>query len=303
MAVKKEKTFDFPSPRDNPELVGHLGVLRNFDDAWKMRDQYPIHPVWILSGPRGIGKATMAHQIARRVYGNIGDFFILDIDAEHAIKRDSNGKDHSKSKKLSLELVSNMIEKMQLSSMSGGWRVIVVDSLDEMTMSATNAMLKLLEEPPEKTLFLLVSHNLGGVLPTIRSRARVEKIAPLTINQLRELCMTFLPNEDMSSDILKLSGGSFGKIANLKNSGGDVIFTELLNTLKNPNTNAGDLLRIAKKIAPYSGLHGILLDAVAYFGLADLYSSATRELRDIETIFVEPEITIFKILTEIKKCL
>ena len=62
-------------------------------------------------------------------------------------------------------------------------------------------------------------------------------------------------------------------------------------------------MMLAKKIAPDTALHGILLDAIAHFGLADLYPSATRAINDIKTLYLEPEIGIFKIIMEIKKCL
>lgn len=303
MAAKKQNSYNFPAPIDNDQLVGHESVLRAFDDAWARKDEYPLHPVWMLSGTRGIGKATLAHKIAKQVYGNVGDFYVLDIENEHAIGRDSKGKDHSKSQKISIELATRMIEKMQLSSMSGGWRVILIDSLDELTRNAANAMLKMLEEPPEKTLFLLVVHQLGNVLPTIRSRARVEKLMPLSISQLRDLCAIFLPDEEVSTATLKLASGSFGKIANLKITGGDEIYHELISILENSSANSADMMHTAKKIAAAPELHGILLDAIAYFGLADLYPVATNDLANITNVYLEPEIAIFKIMNDIKKCL
>jgi DNA polymerase-3 subunit delta' len=304
MAAKKSApAYNFPAPIDNEQLVGHSAIWRTFNDAWCRRDEYPLHPVWLLSGTRGIGKATFAHKIARGVYGNIGDFYVLDIDAEHAIARDSKGKDHSKSQKISVELVSRMIEKMQLSSMSGGWRVVLIDSVDELTRNAANAMLKLLEEPPANTLFLLVVHQLSNVLPTIRSRARVEKMSPLSISDLRELCAMFLPDEEISTATLKLSSGSFGKIANLKSTGGDEVYEYLISILENPRSNSADAMRVAKKIAAAPALHGVLLDAIAHFHLADLYPIATKDLANISTVFLEPEIGIFKVINDIKKCL
>ena len=137
---------------------------------------------------------------------------------------------------------------MQLSSMSGGWRVVLIDSLDEMTPNAANAILKMLEEPPEKTLFLLIAHQLNNVLPTIRSRSRIEKLMPLTISQLRDLCAIFLPNEDISTDVLKLANGSFGKIASLKTTGGDEIYQELISVLENSSSNSADMMRTVKKL-------------------------------------------------------
>ena len=299
MAVKKQSSYNFPDPIDNPQLVGHESVLRAFNDAWSRRNEYPLHPVWMLSGTRGIGKATLAHKIAKQVYGNVGDFFILDM--AHNI--DKEGKPKTDGKVISVYTARAMIEKMQLSSMSGGWRVILIDSVDELNTAASNAILKMLEEPPEKTLFLLIVHQLSNVLPTIRSRSRVEKLMPLSISQLRDLCAEFLPSEEVSTATLKLASGSFGKIANLKTTGGDEIYQELISVLENSSSNSADMMRTAKKIAAAPQLHGILLDAIAYFGLADLYPTATKDLANIANVYLEPEIAIFKIMNDIKKCL
>jgi DNA polymerase-3 subunit delta' len=296
MAQKKVNSFEFPKPIETDFLIGHSNILKTFETAWNNKN-HNMHPVWILSGPKGIGKATMAYQIAKQVYGNIGDFFIIDI--EHNIDKDKRLKPDGKV--ISVYTVREMIERMQMSSMSGGWRVIIIDSVDELNTSASNAILKLLEEPPAKTLFLLIVHSLANVLPTIRSRARVEKMTPLTISQLRELCVKFIPTDDISTDTLKLANGSFGKIADLKQNGGDIIYTQLLDILKDPNTNAADMINIAKKIAPAAELHGILLDAIAHFGLADLYPTAMQEISTINRVHLEPEIGLFKIINDIKK--
>lgn len=301
MAPRKKAVneYNFPHPMDNEYLVGHRDVLQNFMTAWERRDSHPIHPVWMLTGPKGIGKATLAYKIAKMVYGNVGDFFI--IDQERNI--DKEGKPKPDGKVISVYTVRAMIDKMQMSSMSGDWRVILIDSVDELNTSASNAILKLLEEPPAKTLFLLVVHQLANVLPTVRSRARVEKMRPLTISQLRELCAKFMPEDEVSTETLRLSNGSFGKIANLKKSGGDVIYAELIELLKSKTTTSADAMMLAKKIAPAPELHGILLDAVAYFGLAELYPNVTHAIADIKNVNLEPEIGIFKIIMEIKKCL
>ena len=301
MAPRKKAVneYNFPHPMDNEYLVGHRDVLQNFMTAWERRDSHPIHPVWMLTGPMGIGKATLAYKIAKMVYGNVGDFFI--IDQERNIDKD--GKPKPDGKVISVYTVRAMIDKMQMSSMSGDWRVILIDSVDELNTSASNAILKLLEEPPAKTLFLLVVHQLANVLPTVRSRARVEKMRPLTISQLRELCAKIITEDEVSTETLRLSNGSFGKIANLKKSGGDVIYAELIELLKSKTTTSADAMMLAKKIAPAPELHGILLDAVAYFGLAELYPNVTHAIADIKNVNLEPEIGIFKIIMEIKKCL
>lgn len=301
MAPKKKQVneYNFPHPMDNDCLVGHADTLRNFVDAWEKRDTHPIHPVWMLTGPQGIGKATLAYKIAKMVYGNVGDFFIIDIDRN----LDKNGNLKPDGKVISVYTVRAMIDKMQMSSMSGEWRVVLIDAVDQLNTAASNAILKLLEEPPEKTLFLLVVHQLANVLPTVRSRARVEKMRPLSMSQLRELCVKFIPDDEVSTATLRLCNGSFGKIANLKRTGGDAIYAELTDALADKRTTSADLMNIARKIAPYPELHGILLDAIAYYGLADLYPLATHAIADIKNVNLEPEIGIFKIMMDIKKCL
>ncbi len=296
---KKEVLFEFPNPIDNDCLVGHAQTLKAFTDAWNSRDVHPIHPVWMLCGPRGIGKATLAYKIARMVYGNVGDFFIIDLERN----LDERGNLKPDAKAISVHTVRAMIEKMQMSSMSGQWRVVLIDSVDELTVAAENAILKLLEEPPQQTLFLLITHQLSNVLPTVRSRARVEKMHPLTLSELRELCVKFMPETEISSEILKLSNGSFGKIANLKASGGDKIYEELLDVLQNKHSNSSDVMAVATKIAQSPFLYGIVLDAIAYFNLADLYSMAARAVSDINRLNLKADVALFKIIMEIKKCL
>ena len=296
---KKEVLFEFPNPMDNDCLVGHNDTLKAFMDAWNDRDKHPIHPVWMLCGPRGIGKATLAYNIAKQVYGNVGDFFIIDL----AHNLDNHGNPKPDAKEISVHTVRNMIERMQMSSMSGQWRVVLIDATDELNLSAENAILKLLEEPPQQTLFLLVTHQLSNVLPTVRSRARVEKMHPLTISELRELCIKFMPDTEISNEILKLANGSFGKIANLKATGGDIIYEELLKVLQNKRSNASDIMTVAEKISVSPALYGIVLDAIAYLNLADIYPMANQAISDINRINIKPDITIFRIINEIKKCL
>lgn len=299
MAKKNANLYEFPHPMDNDCLVGHDSTLNAFLTAWQNRDLHPLHPVWMLTGPRGIGKATLAYKIAKMVYGNVGDFFIIDMDQNI----DKDGKIKSDGKSISVYTVRAAIEKMQMSSMSGEWRVVLIDSVDQLTVAAENAILKLLEEPPAKTLFLLVTHQLSAVLPTVRSRSRVEKMRPLSIADLRRLCARFMPNDVIDDETLRLANGSFGRIAGLKQTGGDAIYEKLVELVLNKHSTASDAMGLARQIAPYPELYEILLDVIAHFNLADIYPMATHAIADINRVNLEPEIAIFRIILEIKKCL
>ena len=89
----------------------------------------------------------------------------------------------------------------------------------------------------------------------------------------------------------------------MKRIGGDAIYDELIETLSDAKSTSSDLMTIAKKIAPSPELYSILLDAISYFRLADLYPMATKSIADITNVHLEPEVGIFKILMDIKKCL
>ncbi|MCL2331594.1 MAG: hypothetical protein FWC61_03560 [Proteobacteria bacterium] len=347
MASRKKNDYKFPEPMENPSLTGHAAAQGAFMDAWGKRAEYPMHPVWILSGARGIGKATLAYRIARFIFresesamrgaqddktgdlfgmqeeprpapraprptlamdaddhvfqkmiqGGFGDLFIIDM--AHNLDKDFRPKTDGKF--ISVHTIRNMIEKLQLSSMEGGWRVVIIDSVDELSRDAPNALLKILEEPPANTLFLLVAHSLNAVLPTIRSRARVEKLHPLSISELRELCVRFMPDAEISPALLRLANGSFGRIANLKRGGGDELYEKLLELCANPRASSADILALSAQIAASPEIYGIIPDAISHFGLADLYPVATAAIADIGRIYLEPEIAIFKVIMEIRK--
>ncbi|MDR1071787.1 MAG: AAA family ATPase [Rickettsiales bacterium] len=310
MAVKKkESSSDFPRPLDNPNLVGHDAAKSAFLDAWSRRDVRPIHPVWLLSGPRGIGKATLAYDLARRIFsdltgraaediaeqmsqGGLGDLFIVDL--EHSL---------SPTKTIPVDAVRGMIARMQVSSMGESWRVAVIDSVDELSRDTPNALLKILEEPPSKTIFFLIAHSLDRILPTIRSRSRIEKLRPLSGMELREIAAKLLPGREIGDTLVKISGGSFGRVAGMISLGADALFDDALRIIGDGASNSSDYLALAKRIARSPENMTILLDAIARLGLAELYPSASRDIERMNSVNLEPELAAFKIITGIKKCI
>jgi DNA polymerase-3 subunit delta' len=306
---KKEILFDFPRPVENRNLVGHGAARRAFLDAWARRDAYPIHPVWLLSGPRGIGKATLAYNLARRIFadatgrtedeireqmiaGGIGDMFVADL--EHNEKA---------AKSISVETLRGIIGRMRMSSMAESWRVAVIDSMDELSGGTMNTLLKTLEEPPAKTIFFLIAHSLERALPTIRSRARVEKLRPLAPIELREIIAGLMPGKEVGEDLIKISGGSVGRIAGLIASGADGLFGDLKRAIAGGQMNAADTLVLAKRIVASPENMSVLLDIAAHFRLADAYSEAQADIARMNAVNLEPELTACKIIGDIRRCL
>jgi DNA polymerase-3 subunit delta' len=159
-----------------------------------------MHHAWILAGPRGIGKATLAFRFARFVLAHpeptaaMAEAGSLAIDPSARTFRQVAAGAHpnllvlrrpwdEKGKRYRTQLLVDEIRRIQSffgsTAGEGGWRICIVDSADDLNPNAANALLKTLEEPPTKSLFLLVASRPGKLLPTIRSRCRRLDLAPL----------------------------------------------------------------------------------------------------------------------------
>jgi DNA polymerase-3 subunit delta' len=169
-------------------IRGQDSAVERFSTAWASRR---LHHAWLLAGPKGVGKATFAHAAARRMLadaaGPPSEAVGLDSDDAHPIvklveagshpdmrrlERLPNEKTGNLNRNIKVEQVRGLGEFMGMTAALSPWRVAVIDSIDDLEPSAANALLKMLEEPPPNTLFFLVSHAPGRLLPTIRSRCR-----------------------------------------------------------------------------------------------------------------------------------
>jgi len=169
-------------------ILGQDRAVEQFAAAWATRK---LHHAWLLAGLRGVGKATFAHSAARRVLadaaGPISDLPGVETSDEHPIvklvgagshpdmrrlERLVNEKTGNLARNISVDQVRSLADLFDLSPAMSDWRVVVIDSVDELEPSGANALLKMLEEPPANSIFFLVSHAPGRLLPTIRSRCR-----------------------------------------------------------------------------------------------------------------------------------
>ncbi len=242
-----------PDPAANPLLVGHAAAERAFLDAWNAGR--PAH-AWLLCGPRGIGKATLAYRIARFVLsgGGEGGLFgapeSLDVPADgpvfrrvaaggHAdLKVVARGWTDDKQTKRRGEIVVDDVRGvggfLSLTPAEGGWRVVLIDAADEMNRNAANAVLKVLEEPPRRALLLLLAHSPGRLLPTIRSRCRRLSMQPLAEAEVEGLLRRYAPElpEPDALALARLAEGSVGRALALAEQGGLTLYRDMFALLQ-----------------------------------------------------------------------
>jgi DNA polymerase-3 subunit delta' len=201
-ARKIEHETTVRHPRETPDLFGHREAEAALLNAYRGGR---IPHAWLIGGAQGIGKATLAYRMARFVLTHPNPLApsvqraeTLQVDpADHVARQVTNGAhggllvlERSLNDRGVMRTVITVDETRETISFFGstaavdGWRVCIVDTVDELNPNAANALLKILEEPPQRSLFLLVSHSPARALPTILSRCRKLPLRPLATDDV-----------------------------------------------------------------------------------------------------------------------
>ena len=224
--IEADRLEGFPHPRETTNLIGHEDAENLLLGAF---GSSRLHHAWLITGPEGIGKATLAYRFARFVLaaGGRGDGSAdsLAISCESPTFRQVAALSHpnllvlrrrwqAKRDRLAQDITVGDVRSLRsfLGNTAGndGWRVIIVDRADDLNANAANALLKALEEPPPRCVFMLISQAPGRLAVTIRSRCRSLALAPLAQEDLLQAisgALTAAGEREPDADSLEICAG------------------------------------------------------------------------------------------------
>jgi len=321
-----------PHPRETLALYGHAEAEQAFLDAYRGRMPH----AWLIGGPRGIGKATLAYRMARFVLAYpdqasaaVQQARTLALPADNATVRRIAAQGHSdllalervedeKGKMptvIPVELVRKTIGFFGSTAGEGGWRVCIVDSADELNAAGANALLKTLEEPPAKSLLLVISHAPGRLLPTIRSRCRRLALRPLAVEDVARALADALARDAADAEIKAAATASDGSVAGaLALLGGTALqVRERVNTLLGalPTVDPRALHALGDALGRDEGAFAAFVDTVRDWlsarvaparaeparlaGFAETFERLNAAARDVEIYHLERKPFVFNV--------
>ena len=297
--VEPDRLPGVPHPRERTAFFGHREAEQAFLDAYRAGR---LHHAWLIGGPLGVGKATLAYRVARFLLADDparpAAAATLSIAPESAAARQVAALSHPNlavlrrspaagkkgaSTTIPVEAVRRALALFGSTAADGGYRVGIVDSAEDLTSSSANALLKLIEEPPPRSIFLIVSHAPQRVLPTIRSRCRRLMLKPLSDGDLRSVIRSLGPpwaeaEDSALAKAVDLAEGSVRRTVEMLDPDKAAVVAEtasLLETLPRPDLKR--VLALAESLSRRDAedAYDLMLDTVLRWAAADLRARAS----------------------------
>lgn len=253
------------------QIYGHEAFLDGF---LKPLNTGTLPHAWLLRGPQGIGKCTLAKKIASLLISHPNPPYPsglpegTEVNQEThpdflLIHKDMPSESTTAKTVITIDAVRLVSHFTQQTSQTGGWKVVIVDAVDDMNEKATNALLKSLEEPSEKTIFFLISHQ-RAVLPTIRSRCQDVTLSPLSDETLSAFLAENYPEIPPEDKTLyqRLAEGRLGTLQTLLEHQGILLLNQII-----------------------QAVHEVLTDTAPYSNAYTLSEAIPKEGEEAYTLF------------------
>jgi DNA polymerase-3 subunit delta' len=277
---------DALSPIENHHLIGHSKVEADLIEACRSNH---LHHSLILAGPKGIGKATLAYRLARYLLKpeesglprlEIDDPNNFEISPEDIVfrqiaagghpslklvERSRNADSGKLARDITVADIRALSDFYRMTSATGSWRIAIVDPAEAMNQNAANALLKILEEPPERCVIMLISHAPGRLLPTIRSRCHFIQMSTLSVQEMATALDTLgigIGGADIKL-LTSLSEGSVGDASRIVQMDGLALHRDIQALM-------------ARRGAPFDGVLDAFCDRITKKGQEEKFELFTR---------------------------
>lgn len=322
-------------PCHAPHIYGHDSALAEIIAAYQSQR---LHHAWLITGKQGIGKATLAWHFAQYVLSS-GTNGPQNIDFTQAVarlaasgghpdlfllSRDVDEKTGDVKDIISIDQARKLAPFMHLTASYMGWRIAIIDEAHALNRNAQNALLKLIEEPPQKALIIMTATSSGLLLPTIRSRCRVLSLKPLdtpTLQKVLSLNGFDLGSGEDYKTILELAEGSAGLALRLASTDCIALLQDMEHLLINlPKLDMAKLHQFADKIGKkaekehFALISEILQEKLRKNALNSaknghpqlekslgLWEKASEIFRETEKANLDPKLSIINVFTEIRR--
>lgn len=242
-------------PRNQTDLIGHEKAEAEMVQA--VASSRLAH-AWLIVGPEGIGKATLAYRFARFLLSGARTGQNLSVPPSDSaaklvaagshpdllvLERSFDEKKGRMQQDIPAERAREVANFLHLTASQSGKRVAIVDGAAHLNRFGQNALLKILEEPPENSFIILTCESAGALLPTIRSRCRMVTLDPLTPAQLRVIAQrSELKIDSKALDFLiDLAEGSAARLFRYAENDAPTLWTRWEEFVKSPENR---LLRL-----------------------------------------------------------